>query len=530
LIRKNLNVRREQQGFLALVAVLLIIVIGFLGIAVTYMFVGSTRATSDHFQSAQAFWLAESGLEQATYQLLASTLTNRSACSGLNISNTLGAGAYTITSTGPSYATPSTLNGALTAAATTVPVVSTAGYQSSGRLMIDRELMNYAAISGNTFVGVMRGIDTSVAATHFSGASVGQYQCNLSSQGGVTSLTTPTNPGDPFGKRILQEAVQLQDAWAVGDHSGSNYTLIRFNKPTEVTWNNAAAAGTLDLNDISMLSYVDGWAVGGSKTFLHWTGLVWNAVATGLGGSSYDAIFCNASNDCHAAGKTRKIAHWNGAAWSNVTPTGSLANTNLVSINCDTSTDCWAVGSSAGGGKFYHGTGSPLAWVGIDESALTVSANTVNSVFCNSANDCWAVGTGKTFARKNGANWADFVTALPAIQYNRVFCNSTSDCWTVGNVNGANDVIAHWNGSSWALDISNPTPIANLTDIKCAGTNDCWAVGSTKTGTNPAFVHWNGVNWVQVATSGLPLATGLNALAIISPNSQPQAAWQESYP
>jgi Tfp pilus assembly protein PilX len=523
------NSPSSQRGYLMMLAVVMIVIVGFIGAAISNMFFSSTLSTTAHYQSDSALYLAESGLEHATHKLLEPTVANRLTCVGYNttpLTNTLGSGAYSVTSVGsPNYvSSPTTLSSSLTAATTTsIPVVSTANYQIAGRIMIDSELINYNSISGTSFNNVTRGVDGTSAATHVSGTVVGQYQCNLTSIGGIPNVTTPV------GKRSVNDYAQLQEAWTVGDKARPNYTFGRWNNPSETTWQNSSSAGAFNLTGIAMISYVDGWAVGASSTFLHWNGNTWSAVATGLAGTNYPSIFCNATNDCHAVGNSRRFGHWNGSTWTQLTASGSLANTNLLSVNCDSSSDCWAVGDNAGGGKFYSGTGSPVAWVGIAEAGLT--AYPYNSVFCNNATDCWATGANATFARKNGASWANFATGLPAVQYNSVFCNNASDCWVVGKVNGGQDMFAHWNGTVWSRDGSNPTPIANLYSIACSQANDCWAVGSTNAGNNPAFTHWDGTSWTSFTniTGGAFSAATLRSISIISPSSAPLSGWSEIF-
>ncbi len=530
---KHYNRLSHQQGYLVFIAVILIVVIGFIGLAVAEMFYSSTRSTSDYLQAAKALFLAESGIEQATHEILTSTVANRSACSGLSINNSIGAGAYSVTTSGPFYvSSPSTVSGALTATATTIPVVSTTGYQSAGRLMIDSELINYSGISGNNFIGVTRGVDGSTATTHASGVSVGQYQCGLSSAGGVTSLTAPTIPNDPFGKRMLLDNIQLQEAWAMGNAASSKYTLISWNLPTEVTWTNESTAisGSNSLTGINMISTVDGWAVGAAGKFLHWNGNTW-AVTTVSPAVTYYGVYCNSSHDCHAvgakSGSKPSMVHWNGSTWSQISPGGSTGNNTLQSVHCDSSSDCWAVGDNTAGKDFYQWNGS--TWTGVSESSL--SGYTFNGVYCNSSTDCWAVGANATFARKSGASWANFTTGLPAAQYNSVFCNNSSDCWAAGNSNGGKDLLVHWNGSVWSRDASNPSPIGNLLSVSCANSNDCWSVGQSTSGTNsPIFVHWDGTSWTQFSPSGMPSNTPLNSVSIVGPGSNPHSAWSENYP
>jgi Tfp pilus assembly protein PilX len=520
----------NQQGFLTIITVILIVVIGFIAIAIAYITSNSAFSTNNFQEANSALYLADSGLEQATRALLLPTVASRSTCAGLSLTNaSLGDGTYKVTSTGPfhSPAPATTLNGALTSSATTIPVTSTTGYQSAGRIMIDSELINYTAVSAASFLNASRGVDNSTAVAHVTGAPVGQYQCSLISSGGAPTLT-PATPTAPGGIRNLNENIQLQEAWAVGNTVSSKFTLARWNNPTEVVWNNASATGSFNLASVFMLSYADGWAVGASTTFLHWNGSSWVSVATGLSGT-YTSVFCNASNDCHAVANTRQFGHWNGSSWTQLVATGSVANTNLTSVNCGSSNDCWAVGTNTGGGIFYHGSGSPVAWVGVTESGL--SAYSYNKVFCNSSTDCWAVGASNIFARLSGSTWANATGALtssiPTAQYNSIFCNASADCWAVGNVNASKDLLVHWDGTAWTRDPSNPAPAVNLTTVTCANTNDCWAAGAASGG-QPIFVHWNGTSWVAFTTTGLPNTT-INSLSIIAPSSQPWSIWSENF-
>lgn len=524
----------NQRGFLTIITVILIVIISFLAVSIAYLFSNSASSTSN-FQSAnQALYLAESGLEQATRALLLPTVASRDSCTAMNITNaTVNGGTYTITATAPSSAPspPTTISGALTSSATTIPVGSTTGYQSAGRIMIDRELINYTAVNSTNFLNATRGVDSSTAATHASGTAVGQYQCNLTSSGGAPTLT-PANPGDPGGARTLNEAVQLQEAWAVGNKpAASTFTFIHWNNPTEVAWTNAsvASASSVNLNSISMISYDDGWAVGASRRFVHWDGSTWTSqTPAGIPNTTMNSVYCNASNDCHAVGQNSGgalMGRWNGTSWTRIVPSSS-SNNSLNSVHCDSSSDCWAVGTSTGN-KFYRWTGA--AWAGVVVGGLT--GFTFNGVFCNSSTDCWAVGANNTFARKNGATWANATAtekgSIPSAQYNGIYCVSPSDCWAVGNTNAAKNLFVHWNGTSWVRDASNPTPVVNLTEVACANTDDCWAVGAASS-SQGTFFHWNGTSWSNFTVSGMPNAQ-LNGIAIIAPNSQPWSVWSENF-
>lgn len=517
--------RYLQKGFLSIVTIILIFIISFLGIAVTYMIFGSSLSTSAHYQSDQAFYLAESGLQHATHKMLEPTVANRLGCNDINttpITNSLGAGAYSVTSSGaPFYAdTPTTLSGALTATATTIPVVSTAGYPTTGRIMVDNEFINYSAITATSFTNAIRGVDGSTATTHVAGTPIAEFQCTVISTGSVPNLATS------YARRVTQQNVTLQAAWVVGSANG-NFSFGTFNSPADNSWYNNAVGGGVDLYSVYMNSYADGWIVGQNGFVAHWLGSLTSTTTQTLNPAvSYRSVWCNGYNQCFSVGDRSGgtvIQNWNGTNWARATISGG-GNTNLRSVMCNASNNCWAVGDNTGTDSFYVWNGS--LWT---RTSVFLSHFPYNGVYCNSANDCWAVGN-RGFARRNGATWTNFTTGITAAQYNGITCNNTSDCWAVGQINGGRDLISHWNGSAWSRDPSNPTPIANLNSISCANANDCWAVGGTSTNV-PVFVHYDGTSWTQFTdvTNGPFVTAPFNSVFIISPSTQPITSWQENF-
>ena len=73
-----------------------------------------------------------------------------------------------------------TLDGSLTDSATTITVVSTTGFDSTGTLHIGNEEVTYTGTSSTTFTGVSRGANSTTASAHSSGVQVAQFD-----QGGV---------------------------------------------------------------------------------------------------------------------------------------------------------------------------------------------------------------------------------------------------------------------------------------------------------------------------------------------------------
>ena len=81
-----------------------------------------------------------------------------------------------------------TLNGGITATATTITVTSAAGLPATGFVLIDSETIQYGYISGNVLSNCFRGQNGTTAATHLTAAAV--YTQNLPS---VTVWPTPDN-------------------------------------------------------------------------------------------------------------------------------------------------------------------------------------------------------------------------------------------------------------------------------------------------------------------------------------------------
>lgn len=530
---------KKQRGFFAIIAVILIVIIGFLGIAVAYMLSGSA-ASSLHFQqSSRALYIAEGGIEETVRYLLTPNLSGsaaRIACSSVtgnsNLTTiSLGSGVYTVTNTSSSYSNPATtLNGALSSSNTVIPVSSTASYASSGRIMIDQELINYAAVSSNSsdcggtapcFIGAERGVDNTIANAHATGTRVGQNQCTIQSQGGIPNLTSPTY------QRTLQNNVQIQEGWAVGQNDG-NAVIARWNGST--TWSRftpSPALANQQLNDVYMLSYADGWAVGNSKTFVFWNGTQWTAGNTtgNPPNQNYNGIACVDTNHCWAVGASKAFAQWNGTTWSTSSTTGNPPNHNYNSISCLTTANCWAVGDAKSFAQ-WNGT----TWSTGDTTGAPPNQNYFG-VSCIDSSHCFAVGASRAFAAWNGTTWSTSPQGTPTptnAQYNYVSCTDSSHCWAVGN----STAFAQWDGTSWkasTLSGTNAPVSANYNSVNCSKTNDCWAVGNAASG-NATLAHWDGTSWQKITPPNGVFTKNLLSIFIISPNSQPKSEWQEIFP
>jgi Tfp pilus assembly protein PilX len=549
----------NQAGYLALLAAFMIVVIGFIGVAAVYMAVGSATATVNLMKADAAFYMAEGGLEIGSKYLLSPFLTavagntQRVTCAAVldntNMTNiTLGAGKFTVTPvSGASYNVRTLLNGDMTSSANVMTLSSVAGFAPRGRVQIDNEIINYQGISGNLLTGLLRGKSYTVASSHTSGTYVSQYQCLLDSQGGIPTLVSPV------ATQEVQQGIQLQDAWAVGNRTGNNFVLSRWNNPTELIWASGSytdAANRNDLLSVSMLSNGEGWAVGTitgtAFNIVHFLNNTWTEVPTG---ATKVAATCNTQTlngvsavssveawavgvayraNCSSGNFLYTILKWNGTQWAIAPSIPVPAATNL------TLNDVKVIDSSGDGlGNFgfaVGNTGTVLQYNGTTWSKLTaISTQNLTGVSVVSTNEAWAVGsTGGIYKWTSAGGWSLFAstgTALNGIKMIDTTGNGIADVgWVVGNSGRA----SLYDGATWTAN--NPGG-GNLFDVAVFNANDAWAVGASG-----RVTHWNGNSWINGTSN---VSTQLNAISKVYPrdaaihvypNSGPQSNWTQIFP
>lgn len=265
--------------------------------------------------------------------------------------------------------------------------------------------------------------------------------------------------------------------------------------------------------------------------------------------STLNGVFCATAVSCWAVGEYRSPAganlneaiRWNGSKWSRVSvpsPGGTASGdiSQLTSVRCITTGNCWAVGIAQpnGGGDLsqaLHWNGRKWSVVPTPEPGGTVSGdiNTLFDVACQSPANCWAAGEygsqsgGILLLNQalhwNGRKWSlvpapepggtghgDF-NALGSIR-----CRSASSCLAVGTygtlgstVNLLNEAL-RWNGSAWS-QVVIPSPggtsdgaFSQLVSLACTSSSNCWAAGAygslspSETFLNQVL-HWNGTSW-----------------------------------
>jgi hypothetical protein len=134
----------------------------------------------------------------------------------------------------------STLNGGITATATTLTLVATASFPSTGGIIrIDSEDISYTTVSGLTLTGLIRGVNGTTAAIHNTGANVGAYTVTITDvsynpfAGDFLTITG----GTPFG------GITLSGEYIVsGVPSSTTYTLTAATFATSLA---TASGGTI---------------------------------------------------------------------------------------------------------------------------------------------------------------------------------------------------------------------------------------------------------------------------------------------
>ncbi len=563
--------KRDQQGFLILAAIVLIVVVGAFMAALTYMFVGSTRSGADHLASMKAFYIAQAGLERGRYAInspfIASPPTPidaRKQCANINSTEKFGSGQFSVVGTF-FLPTSSTLSSGITNAVTTIPLASVTGYSTEGIVTIDSEMLYYTGISGTSLTGAQRGQNGTAAAAHSSGATVSQNMCQLVSTGAVPSLAAPQ------GQRVVKAFIPGPDQ--SGFLVGQVATTPLVGQWTGSVWNRmtTSVSQSRDLLGIDMISSLDGWAVGapytsgvnnGKAYIVHYNTGTNTWIDTGFTNSvtstvNLNDVDCMSGTECWAVGDVSGgaffLAHYTPTSWVTTGFTVTVGNHNgkILNINaltCPDNTVCWAGGEPATTGS--SGNRTPLiikytpgttTWADTGVTNNVTTGRSINGITCLDASTCWAVGsvtgTATLFAKYTSGTttWADSgftvnVKVPTNIPLRDVTCTSATNCWAVGDLNGSHALIVHYQNTppqEWTtVGVTNNSPAQALYSVACYNANDCWASGAAGT-----LVHWNGVSWDAFTAPNIPTTGILYDVSLLSKTTvgTNKFVWREDF-
>jgi hypothetical protein len=213
-------------------------------------------------------------------------------------------------------------------------------------------------------------------------------------------VTTP----DPAGTAANDEnsikgirCTSASDCWAVGAYGTGAGTPVLLNevlhwngkKWSEVTVPDPGGTATMDVNLLQSVSCTSATSCEAAGSYgsnlaagvrlnqvLRWNGAKWSLShppdpdGTAAGAAqNLTGISCISSSSCFAVGHSgsqnestgvlNEAFRWNGRKWTQLTtpdPGGTAMHdlSQLLSVRCVTSADCWAVGNQVdGGGAFY---------------------------------------------------------------------------------------------------------------------------------------------------------------------------------
>jgi hypothetical protein len=319
----------------------------------------------------------------------------------------------------------------------------------------------------------------------------------------------------------------------------------------------AGAATNLQfgLNDVSVLSSSDAWAVGDSATVLHWNGTSWapvkipglpvNVLLNTVDALSAADVWAAGESFAPGAPATALIVHWNGTTWAQVPspgPSGPHLIVRLNKLSMDSAADGWAMGDVQ---DAQHGTTTSLVahWNGTSWRQVTVSpAFEFRGVRSFSPANAWAVGNDRASSGQlrpaafhwDGTRWT-LAATLPVpsgVSPGQAFvsglsADSATDMWAIGAYTfdsggslHSKNLAWHWDGTGWTV-MAVPSPgittagTSGLTGAAAISPANVWAVGFTGTTNAQATVsvHWSGTSWAHVAT---PNPGGVNGSALVA--------------
>jgi len=345
-----------QRGFLLVTAVVLIVIAALLISVMVFLSATNTESGASNTQSAQALFIAESGMERALHGF-----TKEGAACG-SLTYTAGIGQGNFATTGTLYApSATTLSAAISATDIVIPVASVAGYARHGRIIIGSESINYTGSSSSScgafsppcLTGAARGVSGSIAAAHVFGATVSQNQCLIRSVGtvgnasrtvdrAVSAVSGSTGAIMVYAKETPAASVGIP-FYRIWDNAGATWGVEQ--QATDVGANpieyiivksartrNETILGTLDSNgDIRVQiwngsTWSDGTTVGATRLLAN-IGTTNDAyrgfdIEYETGGDRALVVYNNANN------RNPSYQIWNGTSWSAAVSLSAAAELN----------------------------------------------------------------------------------------------------------------------------------------------------------------------------------------------------------
>ncbi len=425
------TLKRNAYGYLTLIAIFLIVIFSILLQTLVYLFSTKTAMSAHMIAQSRALALADTAVQEGAYQL-----SQDITCSNLSNNKSMPFGLATTTKATSSHYTvnplfaSSTLSGSISSSVNSISVSNSTVFAPQGRVMIDREIIDYKHNSGSSLSILNRGVSHTRATSHSSGAVASQLLCSIQGDG--------ASPSTPLSQRSIVKAAPLSMAYTVGDR----YTFWQYNHPNnENAWRSmrSQTSSSNRYRAVSLLNYHEGFAVGDTTS-----------------------------------GQLR-IEHLHHGTWSS--ENSNVGNVNLYGVNMVSQNEAWAVGARSGSSmNIFRWDGS--SWCRLQTSSScggrrysTSASNNertlyaVNVLAYNNTNGTgdfgFAVGGRSSdglILIYNGSRWQDSVVntnTIGQIYALSLIPNGNSqpiEAWTAGRRRSGNqgEIIRYYNGS-WQI-------------------------------------------------------------------------------
>lgn len=204
-------------------------------------------------------------------------------------------------------------------------------------------------------------------------------------------------------------------------------------------------------------------------------------------------------------------------------------------------TDIWAVGvyqdRSPAEPLTEHWDGRRWKAVPAPVGSWTVTAH-LNAVSAAGSHDLWAVGGGQSVGTEertliehwDGSTWTIIASPNAGERWNHLAALvvlAADDAWAVGSYQQSSSLLTlteHWNGKVWSVvpGVNPAAGINGLSAVSGTSSSDVWAVGyrreSDAAMPQTLIEHWDGHRWNLVAGAPAGGASGLSAVAALSPD------------
>lgn len=500
-----------QRGALLIVAVVLVLVIAVLVLSMSFMATSNIGISGGYVSSAQALYIAESGIESALYRLHQPGLGCISGASGVGETQTVGQGSYTTVATTFNPA-GHTVASAITAADTIIPVTAPiTDFAPHGRVLIGSEEIDYSDTSTSVAVcgtapcltGAVRGAAGTAAAVHLTGISVNQNLCLIRSTGTVGPAV-----------RVVEKAVHTPMAMVVyAQGAAVNTPFFRFWDSLNATWDIEQTATPVGAGNTitfvvlrlartrneATLATVDS---SGEIRAQFWNGFTWSTTTQQLSdvGGAGDANFRGIDVAYERTSDRAIIAYDNGI---NANPDYRIWDGSALSAAVST-------GTGAGGGVSF------VRWIDLAANPLA-SSNEIAMIVLQTNG---GLGTRAVRGMQwDGAAWSNMgagagAWAVPtdglarhavAVAYEQL---SGQAMFAWGNNTTDNNSFRTWDGSTTTLsaintanlDIANQNGISQWVRLASQPNSNNLLFGTQDAGADLNTRFWDGAAWDTAAT------------------------------